>query len=164
MRNLAIAAAAFAVLAGCSYKNHNAPGFGPSGSRFASADYSVLGETSAEACGTYVFGIDFGHLFVDKAGQASVAGGGEGALAILGLPSAALGAILGGGGNPEEQRALYEALDKMPEATHLAARRTHVTTDGLTLGKFGTPIFGKRCATIVAHGVKMGKGPVPNAN
>ncbi len=154
MRNLAIAAVAFAVLSGCSYKNHAAPGFGPSGSRFASVDYSVLGETSAEACGTYVFGIDFGHLFVDKAGAS-----GGGAADPL---SALLGALMGG--NPEEARALYEALDKMPEATHLAAYRSHTTSDGLTAGKFGPPIFGKRCSTIVAHGVKMGKGPVPNAN
>jgi hypothetical protein len=113
----------------------------------------VLGETSAEACGTYVFGIDFGHLFTDKAGGVSGGGGGDLLSAIL-------------GGRPwisEEARALYEALDKMPEATNLAAYRSHVTNDGLTAGKFGPPIFGRRCATIVAHGVKMGKGPVPNA-
>jgi len=157
VRDLAVAAAAFTVLAGCSYKNHLAPPFGPSGSRFASVDYTVLGETSAEACGTYVFGIDFGHLFVDKAG-ASGDGAADPISALLGV----VGALMGG--NPEEARALYEALDKMPEATHLAAHRTHVTSDGLTLGKFGPPIFGERCATIVAHGVKMGKGPVPNAN
>ncbi|GDX78672.1 hypothetical protein LBMAG42_04830 [Deltaproteobacteria bacterium] len=153
MKKFALIAAAL-LLAGCSYKNHNSPGFG---ARFASVDYTVLGETSAEACGTYVFAIDFGHLFVDKAGATS--GGGSGGDPI----SALLGALLGGG-TAEEARALYEALDKMPEATNLAAYRSHVTNDGLTAGKFGPPIFGRRCATIVAHGVKMGKGPVPNAN
>lgn len=140
------------VLDGCSYKNHNAPGFG---AKFASVDYTVLGETSAEACGSYVFGIDFDHLFVDKAGRVS------------GGSSDPLGAILAmiglGGGVPEESRALYEALDKMPEATNLAAYRSHLTNEGITFGQFGAPIFGRRCATIVAHGVKMGKGPVPNA-
>lgn len=148
MKKLLFVAAAI-VLSGCSYKNHSAPGFG---AKFASVDYTVLGETSAEACGTYVFGIDFGHLFVDKAG--AVSGGGGDPLSIL---------LQMLGGNPEEARALYEALDKMPEATNLAAYRSHVTSDGLTLGKSMQPIFGKRCATIVAHGVKMGKGPVPNA-
>lgn len=152
MKKLLFVAAAL-VLGGCSYKNHNAPGFG---ARFASVDYSVLGETSAEACGTYVFAIDWGHLFVDKAGAVSGGGASDPLSAILALVGV-------GGGTPEEQRALYEALDKMPEATNLAAYRSHVTDDGLTFGKFGPPIFGRRCATIVAHGVKMGKGPVPNA-
>jgi hypothetical protein len=149
MKKFAFIAAAL-LLGGCSYKSHSAPGFG---ARWASVDYTVLGETSAEACGTYVFGIDFGHLFTDKAGGVSGGGGGDLLSAIL-------------GGRPcisEEARALYEALDKMPEATNLAAYRSHVTNDGLTAGKFGPPIFGRRCATIVAHGVKMGKGPVPNA-
>lgn len=148
MKKLLFIASAL-VLGGCSYKNHNAPGFG---APWASVDYTVLGETSAEACGTYIFGIDFGHLFVDKAGSGGAAGA-DPISALLSMFS----------GNPEESRALYEALDKMPEATHLAAYRSHITNDGLTAGKFGPPIFGKRCATIVAHGVKMGKGPVPNA-
>ena len=153
MNKLLVIAAAL-VLGGCSYKNHNAPGFG---AKFASVDYSVLGETSAEACGTYVFGIDFGHLFVDKAGSVSGGGGSSD-------PLSAILAMIGiGGGVPEESRALYEALDKMPEATNLAAYRSHVTNEGITAGQFGPPIFGRRCATIVAHGVKMGKGPVPNA-
>lgn len=152
MKNFAFLVAAL-VLGGCSYKNHSAPGFG---ARFASVDYTVLGETSAEACGTYIFAIDWGHLFVDKAGATSGGGGGDPLSAILAMVGV-------GGGTPEEARALYEALDKMPEATNLAAYRSHVTNDGLTGGKFGPPIFGRRCATIVAHGVKMGKGPVPNA-
>lgn len=115
----------------------------------------MLGETSAEACGTYVFAIDFGHLFTDKAGNATFGEPDPILLILSGLLSAS---------TPEEARALYEALDKMPEATNLAQYRRHVTNDGLTLGKFGPPIFGRRCATIVAHGVKMGKGPVPNGN
>ena len=76
MKKIVIVLAALA-LGGCSYKQHSAPGFGPGGATFASADYTVLGETSAEACGTYVFGIDFGHLFVDKAGSVSGGGGGD---------------------------------------------------------------------------------------
>lgn len=152
MKKFAILAAAV-LLSGCSYKNHNAPRFD---ARFASVDYSVLGETSAEACGTYVFGIDFGHLFTDKAGNATY-GAADPWLLILGI-------VGFWGPTPEEARALYEALDKMPEATNLAEHRSHVTNDGLTFLKFGPPIFGRRCATIVAHGVKMGKGPVPNAN
>jgi hypothetical protein len=152
VKKFALIAAAL-LLSGCSYKNHNAPGFD---ARWASVDYSVLGETSAEACGTYVFAIDFGHLFTDKAGNAQ-----------FGAPDPLLLILFAfgfGGPTPEETRALYEALDKMPEATNLAQPRSHVTNDGLTAGKFGPPIFGRRCATIVAHGVKMGKGPVPNAN
>ncbi len=150
MKKFALIAAAL-LAAGCSYKNHSAPGFG---AQFASVDYTVLGETSAEACGTYVFGIDFGHLFSDKSGGTKGGGGGDPISMIL--------AMLGG--NPEESRALYEALDKMPEATNLAAHRTHMTYDGLTMGKSTTVLFGRSCATVVAHGVKMGKGPVPNAH
>ena len=137
---------ALASLAGCSYKFHAAPG---SDFHMANADYTVLGETSAEACGTYII-IDWAHLFADKSG--SVSGGG-------GDPISALLSALGG--NPEESRAMYEALEKMPEATHVMAHRSHTTEDGIVM--FGRPIFGKRCTRVVGHGVKIGKGPVPNA-
>jgi hypothetical protein len=148
MHKLAITAAL--LLAGCNFKYHAVPG---APLPFASVDYTVMGATSAEACGTYVFGIDFGHLFVDQEGSASAAAS-DPLSAIIGL--------IAGGGSPESARALYDALEKMPEATNLYAPKVHTTVTGFA--PFGTPIFGKRCAAVEARGVKLGTGPVPNAN
>ena len=112
----------------------------------------AMGETSAKACGSYAFGIDFGHLFKDEMGSAAAA---DPISAVMGMVP-----LLGGA--PEVNRALYEALENMPEATNLYAPRSYVVTSGLA--PFGVPIFGKRCAEVKAHGVKLGKGPVPNAH
>jgi hypothetical protein len=65
MRNLLLSASVL-LLAGCNFKFHAVPG---APLPFASVDYTVMGATSAEACGTYIFGIDFGHLFVDQHGR-----------------------------------------------------------------------------------------------
>ena len=137
--------------AGCNFKDHYVP---DSGLVLAHADYTVMGATSAEACGTYIFGIDFGHLFTDSQGASRAAAGGDPLSAVLGM-------LPFGGGVPEEGRAMYDALEKMPEATHLLANKAHVTTTGFA--PFHMPIFGKRCAAVEARGVKIGKGPVPNA-
>ena len=139
------------LVGGCNLKYHEIPG---APLPFAHVNYTVMGATSAEACGTYIFGIDFGHLFVDQQGSASGGGASDPISAILGL--------LGGSGSPESARALYDAMEKMPEATNLYAPKVQTTVTGIS--PFGTPIFGKRCATVEAHGVKLGTGPVPNAN
>ncbi|MCB9690561.1 MAG: hypothetical protein H6736_01980 [Alphaproteobacteria bacterium] len=133
------------LLGGCSYKYHTIPGAAP---EFAKADYRVLGKTNHEECGTYILGIDWGHLLTNQAGGrlAPENGGGIGAI---------LGSLLGG--SPEESRALYHALDKMPEATHLLAHRTHTTATGLVF--FGQPLFGQRCAAVEARGVKIQEKP-----
>lgn len=140
----------FAALAGCNFKYHAVPG---APLPFASVDYTVLGETSAEACGKYIFGIDFGHLFRDQEGGTG-GGGGDSVVALLAgfLPS----------GSAEVSRALYDAIDKMPQATNLYAPKTHTTVTGFA--PMGKPIFGQLCAAVTALGVKLGKGPVPNAN
>ena len=148
MRNLLIPVAL--LLAGCNLKYHAVPG---APLPFASVDYTVMGATSAEACGTYILGIDFGHLFADQEGSASAAGGDDPLAAIVGL--------IAGGGSPESARALYDALEKMPDATNLYAPKVHTTVTGFA--PFGMPIFGKRCAAVEARGVKLGTGPVPNA-
>lgn len=137
-------ALALLATAGCNYKQHYVP---DSGIEMARADYSVMNATSAEACGVYILGIDWGHLFADSTAAT------RGEASILSL--------IAGGSVPEERRALYDALEKMPEATHLLPNKAHITTTGFS--PFGVPIFGKRCAAIEAHGVKIGKGPVPNA-
>jgi hypothetical protein len=138
--------------AGCNLKNHTFPG---APLPWAHVDYDVLGPTSAEACGTYILGIDWGHLFVDSKGGASGGGGGDPISSILALVGA-------GGGTPEDARAMYDALEKMPEATNLYAPKIHETVTGFS--PFGIPFFGQRCAEIEARGVKLGKGPVPQAN
>ena len=153
MKNIVLALAAFATLAGCNFKHHSFPG---APLPFASVDYDVLGATSAEACGTYIFGIDFGHLFVDQQGGASGGGGGGDALSMI------IGLVAGSGTSPEAGRALYDAMEKMPEATNLYAPKIHETVTGIA--PYSMPIFGQRCAEVEARGVKLGKGPVPNAN
>lgn len=138
------------MLAACSFKSHTIPGAAP---EFAKADYTVLGKTNHEECGTYILGIDFGHLLSNQSGgRLAPENGGGGIFALIG------GFI---GGSPEESRAMYHALDKMPEATHLLAHRTHTTTTGLVLG--GLPFFGQRCAAVEARGVKIGDKPAPGA-
>lgn len=152
MKNLLLAAAAFATLAGCNLKYNTFPG---APLPFASVDYEVMGATSAEACGTYIFGIDFGHLFTDQQGSAGGGGGGDPLSMIIGM-------LPIGGPSAEASRALYDAMEKMPEATHLYAPKVHETVTGLS--PFGTPIFGQRCSEVEARGVKIGKGPVPGAH
>jgi hypothetical protein len=139
---------------GCALKTRTAP---DAPLPFASVNYTVLGETTAESCGTYLLGIDFGHLFSNTAG--STTSSGAAAASPLG---AILGALPIGGGGKEESRATYDALGKMPEATNLYAPRFESEASGILI--FGKPIFGRRCATITAHGVQLGTGPVPNAN
>jgi len=118
---------------------HGVPAANP---EFAKADYTVLGKTNHEECGTYILGFDFGHMFTNQKAQVGAGG-------ILSL--------LGGGMGPEESRAMYHALDKMPEATHLMAHRSHTTASGVLIGMF--PIFGERCASVEARGVKIGDKP-----
>jgi hypothetical protein len=142
MRRVILALAAGALVAGCTMKKHGVPGANP---EFAKADYTVLGKTNHEECGTYILGIDWGHLFANQ--KAAVSGGGGGLLDLLPF----------GGMGPEESRAMYHALDKMPEATHLMAHRSHTTASGVLLGMF--PIFGERCSSVEARGVKIGDKP-----
>ncbi|HNC94740.1 MAG TPA: hypothetical protein PKY30_04765 [Myxococcota bacterium] len=150
MRNLLLLSVL--VLGGCNLKYWTVPG---APLPFASVNYSVMGSTSAEACGTYIFAIDWGHLFTDQ--QGSIGGGGA-----ADPLSAILGMLPIGGPSPEAARALYDAIEKMPEATNIYAPKVHEHVTGFS--PFGTPVFGKRCATVEAHGVKLGTGPVPNAN
>lgn len=132
MKRLALALP-LVMMAGCTLKYHTIPEARP---EFAKADYRVLGKTNHEECGTYVLALDFGHMFSNQRGTR-----------------------LGSGpfGSAEQRRALYHALDKMPEATHLLAHRTHTTSTGLVLA--GRPIFGQRCAAVEARGVKIGEKP-----
>ena len=141
-------AASLVLLGACNLKYHTFP---DAPLRFASVNYTVMGATSAEACGTYIIGIDWGHLFVDQQGGAG-AYAADPLSAVMGLVSAP---------SPEASRAMYEAMEKMPEATNLYAPKIHETVTGFA--PFGYPVFGKRCAQIEAHGVKLGTGPVPNA-
>ena len=147
----ALVLSAATLLGGCNLKYHTFPA---APLRFASVNYTVLGPTSAEACGTYIFMIDFGHLFTDQEGGAS----GGGSTDIIG---AIMGLVGAGGLDPEAKRAMYDALDKMPEATNLYAPKVQTELTGIA--PFGFPLFAKRCSSIEARGVKWGTGPVPNA-
>ncbi len=145
MRNLILLGLASLMAAGCTLKTRDIP---TAPVPFASADYTVLGNTNAEACGTYILGIEFSRLFSGEFASYAVDAG-----LPLPLPSF--------WGNPEAREALYEALGRMPNATHLLAPRVHTEAEGILLA--GQPFFGRRCATIDARGVQIGDGPVPNA-
>ena len=147
MRHALLAVTAFA-LSGCALKSADIPG---APIPFADAGYTVLGETTEESCGSYIIGIDFGHLFADQGGSIK---GGTSALPIpIPLPAALTG------GTPEASRALYAALEKIPEATHLLDTRTETESSGLLLA--GHPLFGQRCSTVHAWGVKIDERPNP---
>ena len=146
MKRIMFLAVGLAAMTACNMKGQTIPAFDPN---FASADWTVLGKTNHEECGIYVF-VDWQHLFVNQAAGTS---GGDISSMIAGLlPSAA--------NAPEAQRALYHALEKMPEATHLLEPRIHTHWTGFGMVPFA---FGKRFATVDAHGVRIGDRPVPNA-
>jgi uncharacterized protein YceK len=133
-------------LSGCALKTADIPG---ANIPFAKAGYTVMGETTEEACGSYILGIDFGHLFADEEG--SVKGGTSSLPLPIPLPI--------GGGTPESSRALHAALAKIPEATHLLDTRVESEATGLLL--MGHPLFGQRCSTVHAWGVKIDERPNP---
>ena len=145
MKRLLFAAGAAVLLGGgCTHKLHAIPTMNPEP---AKADYTILGKTNHEECGTYVFGIDWKRAFQ---GQLSKGGSPIGIQVGPYRPSRL---------NRDASRAMYHALDKMPEATHLMASRVHVTASGLTIGTVA-PIFGKRCATVEARGVRISDKPL----
>jgi uncharacterized protein YceK len=143
MRTTLLALTAVA-LSGCALKTADIPG---ADIPFAKAGYTVLGETTEESCGNYILGIDFGHLFSDQGGSVKSAD----ALPIpIPIPF---------GSSPEGSRALYAALEKIPEATHLLDTRSETASSGILLA--GHPIFGQRCTTVHAWGVKIDERPNP---
>ena len=144
-KTLLLAAALAAGLTGCSLKGARAP---QAPIPFADAGFTVMGSTTEEACGTYIF-IDWGHLFANQ--KASLAMPSTGGFALPALPI--------GGPTPEEKRALYHALDKIPDATHVLDVRAETRTTGFA--PMGYPVFGQRCATVHARGVKIDERPNP---
>ncbi len=140
MKKVLFTALAVLGLSGCAMKGATIPG---SYIPFAKADYTIMGETTEQACGTYILGIDFPHLFANQGAAPKFP------LLGLGLPV----------GKAEESRALYHALQKIPEATHLLDIRTEAEFNGFGLLLF--PIFGQRCATVHARGIKIGSRPNP---
>jgi len=139
MKRIIALAVGLAALTACNLKGQQIPAFNPS---FASADYQILARTNHEECGTYVF-VDWAHLFKNE--HASSGG--------VTIPFV--------GGPQEARRALYHALERVPEATHLLAPRVHTSWEGIALAPF--LMFGTRCATVEAHAVRIGDRPVPNA-
>lgn len=127
---------------GCSFKHAKVP---EADIPFARADYSLGDKVSQESCNTYIFGIDFSALFGSDTAAVPT-----GAASALPIP------IPGTGFAPEVNEAMYNAVQKMPDATHVVQPRIHTTTKGLVT--FGTPIFGKRCGQVDAVSATI-KGP-----
>jgi len=146
----ALALTTLTVTSGCSLRHVGVPG---AAIPFAKADYTILANVNAEECGTYIFGIDWAHLFSNESASITGAQGGG--------PLAILSSLIGGGFSAEASRALYMALDKIPEATHLLSPRVHTTANGLVFGMH--PIFGTRCSIVDARGVLISEKPIPAA-
>lgn len=138
-------------LSACSFKGGRVPG---AGIPFAEADYKVMGKTTADTCGTYIFGIDFGHLFTNQGAYRSAPESGGGLFSFA-IPFIS-------GGTPEEARATYLALEMIPDATHLLEPRVETTFSGV--GNTLLPLFGKRCATVHARGVQVQEKPFSRLN
>lgn len=145
VKNIGLALAITVFAAACSFKNARIP---TAAIPFAEADYSVMGKTKAETCGAYIFGIDWGHLFTNQGASLPVVG--------PAIP------FISGTGNREQRRALFMALEKMPKATHLLEPRFEGSVKGLIIA--GTPIFGERCATVHARGVRVDEKPFSRLN
>jgi len=155
MKRLALAAVALLATTGCALKGSSIPG---ASIDFAKADYTVLGATNAEECGTYILGIDWGHLFKNEG--AMIAPGSFTLTGSAGLPLGVHNALL----TPEGSRALYMSLEKMPDATHLLAPRVNTEIKGVPMGPspYAPLLFGQRCTTVEARGVKIGDRPTVN--
>ena len=138
---LVLVSLAMMTAAGCSWTHETIP---VADIPFAKASYELGGETSAESCGVYIMGYNFANLF-----------GTDTAATSGGAAANPLAALLGGG-IIEESEAIYNALQSMPEATHLLSPR--VVNSFAGIGTLGMPFFGSRCSTVKAHAVKMG-GP-----
>ena len=143
MKNVLLSSLAAIAMMGCSFKAAQIQGpMIP----FAEANYKVLGNTTSEVCGTHLLMIDWSQILSNDTAGIAV----ESALPIP-IPS---------GGNLEQRRAMFDALEKIPEATHLLQPRWEQSFDGV--GNIAMPFLGKRCATVHARGVKIGSGPLPN--
>jgi hypothetical protein len=140
---LALLVGLFAMVGtGCSFNHANVPN---APIEFAASDYELGDKVSQETCNTYILGINFAGLFGSDT-------------ATVPSPASALPIPLpGSGAAPEVTEAMYMAVQKMPNATHVVQPRTHVSMSGLTLGS-AFPIFGKRCGKVEAHSATV-KGP-----
>jgi hypothetical protein len=138
---------------GCNVKKHGVPA--GMTQPLDKIDWTILGATNHEECGTYILAIDWAHLFANQSFDAGdpppVVGAPFGLAGIIAVMSV-------GRYNPDESRALYHAADKMPDATHLIAPRVHSTSSGILLPG-GLPLFGERCASVEARGLKVGTKP-----
>ncbi len=105
--------------------------------QLARADYTVVGRVTHEECGVYLFALDVGHLFSNERHR------------IPGILRVS---------NREEERALYHALQQLPDATHLVAHRSRTTAQGMVIGTL--PVFGERCVEVNAVGIRIGDRPV----
>ncbi|HCH67006.1 MAG: hypothetical protein CL927_19220 [Deltaproteobacteria bacterium] len=154
MKRILLVLAMLSVGSGCKYSARTNNTVSANGLQLAEADYEVLDWVDAKACATYIFFLRIPEKDEDEKG-----GKREGIISA--------GSILGGGGapDPDSADALYGALVKMPEATHLINPRYTVQSSGFLAGLLGRPMFGRRCAKVRARGLSLGAGPYfePNA-
>jgi hypothetical protein len=131
--------AALALLsAGCSVRGRAIPEVGVGQIPLATAQYDLLDWVEAKACATYVFGLRFPE---NKEGARRVG-------------KVTAGSTLGGGPpNADAADALYEAMVKLPSATHILVPNYLTQGSGLALGNH--ILFGRQCAVVRARGLAL---------
>ncbi|MCA9492026.1 MAG: hypothetical protein KC621_18965 [Myxococcales bacterium] len=122
-------------LCACATRVHHVPELKPA---WSEGPWEVEGRVRTESCAIYILAVDWPHLFADE--SARVDG------AVLRPPWSRV--------VPEERRALYDAMQRLPDATHILAPRSHVETVGVSI--LGRPLFGERCAAVDVTGVRFG--------
>lgn len=125
-----------AALVGCATRVHHVPELRP---EWAEAPWEVEGRIRTESCSIYLLFVDWTHLFGDE--RARIDGRSH--------PRPPWSPVV-----PEERRALYAAMQRLPDATHVLAPRSHVETVGVSV--LGRPLFGERCAAVDVTGVRLG--------
>ncbi|MCB9686916.1 MAG: hypothetical protein H6735_17890 [Alphaproteobacteria bacterium] len=130
------------VLGACATRVHHVPELKAA---WSEGPWVVEGRVRTESCAIYILAVDWPHLFADQ--RARVDG------AALRPPWSRV--------VPEERRALYDAMQRLPDATHVLAPRGHVETVGVSI--LGRPLFGERCAAVDVTGVRLGASAAPSA-
>ncbi len=117
-------------LTNCTSAGLASPGLRTNGLDLAKADYTIGNNTVGKACKTRLFGVIWSDLMESNQGY---------------LP--------GYWFNHVASAAVYDALNKIPDATYVVEPRFEVTSTGLF------PLFGEQCVTVRARAVTLGNGP-----
>ena len=141
MKRMAIFfAASCLILTSCSFKHAR---MDAADLPLAPADYEVLGWVTETACADYILGIF-------RTPQ-------DGPKNVMGFLSP--GSIIGGAiPDQDSADAMYKAMLRYPDATHLLAPRFRIEAKGVVFA--GVVIFGERCSEVRVRAVSVKNGPL----